>query len=200
MPPRPIPPEDIFAFPDLASFSAFLAKEHQRRTFVWLRFFKKASGIVSISKDDAIDEALCWGWIDGQLGKGDGTSWLVRFSPRKPGSKWSQINTERIDRLIFAGRMQKPGLVEVDAAKTDGRWADAYAGQKSAETPDDLMAAITANPAALTTFETLNKQNRYALFYRVTSVKKPETRAKRVAGFVEMLARGETLYPQGRAK
>ncbi len=191
-----IDPSDIECFPDADAFVRWLGAHDGGRDFVWLRFHKKQSGVSGISKDEAIDAALCQGWVDGQIGKGDETSWLVRFSPRKPRSKWSKINTERAERLVAEGRMRPAGLAEVEAAKADGRWDEAYAGQKSAELPDDLVEAIAANPAAQAMFDTLNSVNRYALYYRVTTAKKPETRQRRIADFVAMLARGDTIHPQ----
>lgn len=190
-------PQDIAAFAALDDFREWLAENHARRSLLWLRLFKKGSGIPTIGKQEAIDEALCWGWVDGQLGKGDENSFLIRFTPRRPGSKWSMINTERIDRMMAEGRMQTPGLIEVEAAKADGRWQAAYAGQGDFTLPEDLMAAIGASEAAARRFTELNRQNRFALYYRLTTAKKPETRRKRIEDFVAMLERGETFYPNG---
>lgn len=147
-----------------------------------------------MSKQDAIDAALCHGWIDEQLDKYDDASWLVRFTPRSRASKWSEVNTTRALELIEAGRMRPDGLAEVEAAKADGRWEAAYAPASTAEPPPDLQAALDGSPIAAAFFATLRGANRYAILYRVGTAKKPETRAKRVADFVAMLERGETIH------
>jgi uncharacterized protein YdeI (YjbR/CyaY-like superfamily) len=139
--------------------------------------------------------ALCFGWIDGQKGKLDDDFWLQRFTPRKPGSRWSRINTDRAAELIESGRMRPPGQAEVDRARADGRWAAAYASQSTITMPDDLAAELGRNDGARAFFETLNSANRYAILYRVTTARRPETRAQRIATYVAMLARHETLYP-----
>jgi len=192
--------KDIESFATLPAFRDWLAVHHGTRQVVWLRFFKKGSGVASLNKQEAIDEALCWGWVDGQLGKGDEKSWLIRFSPRKPGSKWSKLNTERVERLMAEGRMQKAGIAEVAAARADGRWEAAYARQSEMEMPEDLMAAIAASPVAKAFYETLNKVNRFALYYRVTAAKKPENRTRKIGQFVAMLERHETIYPNGKQR
>lgn len=193
----PKPDDPVLAFPDTAAFAAWLAENARTAPVLWVRFYKKGTGIPTISKDDAVDEALCRGWIDGQLGKGDAESWLVRFTPRKPRSPWSKANRARAERLIAAGRMQPEGLAEVAAAKADGRWDAAYDKQSEMSVPEDLVAAIEAEPAALATYNDLNRRNLFALAYRVNAAKRPETRQKRIAKFVGMLARGETPYPNG---
>jgi uncharacterized protein YdeI (YjbR/CyaY-like superfamily) len=149
---------------------------------------------MSLSKAEAIDVALCHGWIDGQLDKYDDASWLVRFTPRKRGSKWSDVNRTRALELFEAGRIRPEGLVEIEAARTDGRWAAAYAPASRAEVPEDLQAELDRSPAASAFFATLTGANRYAILYRIGSVKKPETRAHRIAHFVSMLERGETVH------
>ena len=141
-----------------------------------------------------MDAALCFGWIDGLLNPGDEISWLIRFTPRRPKSKWSVINRERAEALVAAGRMRPAGLAEVEAAKADGRWADAYPPHSRAEPPPELQAALDASPKAAAFFATLKGANRYSLIYRVLDAKRPETRAKRIAQFVAMLERGETLH------
>jgi uncharacterized protein YdeI (YjbR/CyaY-like superfamily) len=151
----------------------------------------------TISYDEALDEAICFGWIDGQLARGDSLTFRRRFTPRKIRSVWSQRNAAIAERLIASGRMHQSGEAEVRQAQVDGRWQTAYAGQASAEVPDDLRKALLANPPAQAMFETLTSANRYAVLYRVGNAKKAETRARRIEQFVEMLARGETLHPQG---
>lgn len=192
-------PKDIESFVGLSAFRDWLEDHHGTTEVLWLRLFKKGSGVDSVGKQEAIDEALCWGWVDGQLAKGDDRSFLIRFTPRKPGSKWSKINTERVARLSDEARMKPAGIKQVAAAKADGRWDAAYAGQRDMEMPADLMTAITASPEAAAFFNHLNRQNRFALYYRVTSAKKPDTRQRRIEQFVAMLEAGETLYPNGNA-
>ena len=160
----------------------------------WLRFAKKGAAIASLTKTEAIDTALCHGWIDGQLDKYDAESWLIRFTPRKARSKWSEVNRTRAEELIAAGRMRQRGLAEVDRAKADGRWAAAYAPASSARVPEDLAQALAANPKAAAFFATLTGANRYAVLYRIGAVKRAETRARKIAGFVAMLERGETIH------
>ncbi len=196
----PKPDDPVLPFADVDAFSAWLAENARTAPVLWVRFYKKGTGIPTISKDDAVDEALCWGWIDGQLGKGDAESWLVRFTPRKPRSPWSKINRERVERMIAAGRMQPDGRAEVEAAKADGRWDAAYDKQSAMTVPADLVAAIEADPAALATYNRLNRQNLFSLSYRVNEAKKAETRRRRIAKFVAMLARGETPHPNGANK
>jgi uncharacterized protein YdeI (YjbR/CyaY-like superfamily) len=184
----------ILSFPDRAAFDEWLADRGRSSAGLWLKLFKKDSGMAGLSKAEAIDSALCHGWIDGQLDKYDDRSWLVRFTPRKPRSKWSQVNARRAEELAAAGRMQPAGLAEIDSARADGRWAAAYAPQSRAEVPADLKAALDSNPKAAAFFATLKGANRYAVLYRVGAVKKPETRARKIAEFVAMLERGETLH------
>lgn len=160
----------------------------------WIKFAKAGSGVASISKSDAIDVALCHGWIDGQLDKYDERFWLIRFTPRKARSKWSQVNRERVAKLIAAGRMRAGGMAQVEAAKADGRWDAAYAPASRASVPDDLQAALDASPKAAAFFATLTGANRYAILYRIGAAKKPETRARKVAEFVAMLERRETVH------
>jgi uncharacterized protein YdeI (YjbR/CyaY-like superfamily) len=182
----------IMAFPDAPSFAAWLAAEPRASKGVWLKLGKK--GFVGLTKPDAIDLALCQGWIDGQQDRYDDTHWLTRFTPRKRASRWSEVNRTRALDLIAAGRMQAAGHAEMDAAKADGRWAAAYAPSSTAQVPPDLQAALDASPDAATFFATLKGTNRYAVLYRIAAVKRPETRARKIAQFVEMLERGETIY------
>jgi len=184
----------ILLFEDQVAFEEWLAVEPQESKGLWLRLAKKGSGLASVTKAGAIDTALCHGWIDGQLDKYDEASWVVRFTPRKRGSKWSEVNRARALELIEAGRIKPAGLAEIEAAKADGRWAAAYAPASRAEVPPDLQAALDHSPSAGAFFRTLKGANRYAILYRVGSVKKPETRARRIAEFVSMLEHGETVH------
>ena len=153
--------------------------------------------MTTLSYDGALDEAICFGWIDGQLERRDEATFRRRFTPRKARSTWSQRNVAIAERLLASGRMHPSGEDEVRKARADGRWQIAYAGQASSEVPEDLQTALIANPAAQAMFVTLTSANRYAVLYRIGSAKKPETRARRISQFVEMLARGETIHPQG---
>ena len=184
----------ILSFADEAAFDAWLAAEGPSSGGIWLKLAKKESGLAGVSKTEAIDAALCHGWIDGQLDKYDEKSWLIRFTPRKPRSKWSEVNARRAEALVAAGRMRPAGLAEMEAAKADGRWQAAYAPQSRAEVPADLQVALEANPVAATFFATLKGANRYAILYRIGAVKKPETRARKIAQFVAMLERGQTVH------
>lgn len=160
----------------------------------WLRFARKGAGIASLSKTEAIDLALCHGWIDGQLDKYDAQSWLIRFTPRKTRSKWSEVNRSRALELIADGRMTPRGQAEIDRAKADGRWAAAYAPASTIEVPADFREVLDRSPKAAAFFATLTGANRYAVLYRIGAVKRPETRARKIAEFVAMLERGETIH------
>ncbi|MEA3061303.1 MAG: hypothetical protein QOJ94_1084 [Sphingomonadales bacterium] len=184
----------VLSFADAAAMQAWLKRDGAASAGFWLRLFRKGSGVASVAKAEAVDAALCHGWIDGLMNPYDATSWLIRFTPRRPRSKWSLINRERAEALIAEGRMRPAGLAEVEAAKADGRWADAYPPHSRAEPPPDLQAALDASPKAAAFFATLKGANRYGLIYRVLDAKRPETRARRIAGFVTMLERGETLF------
>ena len=184
----------ILPFASAAAFEAWLDAEHAQAPGLWLKIAKKDSGIATVTYAEALDAALCFGWIDGQKRAFDERFFLQRFTPRRRGSRWSKINTEHVARLEAAARMRPAGLAEVEAAKADGRWAAAYEAQSAASVPDDLQAALDANPQAAAFFATLTGANRYAVLYRVQDAKRPETRARRIATFVEMLARGETLH------
>jgi uncharacterized protein YdeI (YjbR/CyaY-like superfamily) len=170
-------------------------ERHAASDGVWLKIARKGSGIESVTFAEALDVALCYGWIDSQRAGFDGRYFLQRFTPRKPGSKWSQVNREKVAKLIEAGRMKPAGLREVERAKADGRWDAAYAPQSAATVPDDLRAELEKNVAAREFFETLNSTNRYAILHRIQDAKKPETRARRIAKYVAMLAEGKKLYP-----
>lgn len=192
-------PKKIKSFRTDAAFEAWLARNHAREKELWLRIFKKDSGVPSVTYAQALDVALCWGWIDGLKKSFDERSFLQRFTPRKPKSIWSQINRENVKRLIAAGRMTPHGLRQVDAAKADGRWDAAYAPIRSvteAIIPEDLRAAIEASPPARRKFRTLGKMNLFALAFRTNNMKTPAGRAKKIAQLVAMLARGETIVPE----
>lgn len=180
----------------MAAWRAWLA-EHHGTAGVWLVLGKKDTvEPTSLGYEQALVEALCHGWIDGQRQGRDQATFRQRFTPRRPRSPWSKRNVGLAEQLIAAGRMHPAGLAEVQAARADGRWDTAYAGQATAEVPADLAAALAADPAAQAMFATLTGQNRYAVLYRVGAAKRPETRARRIEQFVAMLVRGETVYPQ----
>ena len=183
---------------DAGAWHDWLAEHHASSPGVWLVLHKRGGTVTTLTYDGALDEALCFGWIDGQLGRRDAGSYRQRMTPRGPRSAWSSRNVDHVARLEREGRMQEPGRAAVTAAKADGRWERAYAGQASAEVPADLAKAIAADARAQAMFDVLTSANRYALVYRVTSVKRAETRARKVAQLVGMLARGETPHPQKR--
>jgi uncharacterized protein YdeI (YjbR/CyaY-like superfamily) len=163
---------------------------------VWLKIAKKGRGIETVTHAEALDVAICFGWIDAVRHAHDDDYFLQRFVPRRPKSKWSQVNRGKVQRLIASGDMHPAGLAEVEKAKADGRWDAAYEPQSRATVPDDLQAELDARPQAKMFFETLKSQNRYAILFRLRDAKKPETRARRLRQFVEMLERGDTIYPQ----
>lgn len=181
----------ILSFGTTAALDSWLSAEPRTGKGVWLRLAKKGSVIAGISRAEAIDTALCHGWIDGQQDRYDADSWLVRFTPRRRASRWSQINRARALELIEAGRMNPAGLAEIDAARSDGRWDAAYAPARTAAVPPDLQSAFDASPDAAAFFATLKGANRYALFYRLGAITTPTARARRVGQFVAMLERGE---------
>jgi len=183
----------ILSFTGRAEFAAWL-DEHVGDRGIWLRIAKKGTGIESVDHDQALDVALRYGWIDGTAQRVDDVYFIQKFTPRTKRSRWSKINRASAERLIEAGEMRPAGLREVEAAKADGRWEAAYAGAAGSTVPDDLRAALDANPEAAAFFETLTSQNRYAILYRVGEAKRPETRARRIEKFVGMLERGETLH------
>jgi uncharacterized protein YdeI (YjbR/CyaY-like superfamily) len=186
---------DPAAFPTAAAWRAWLADHHASASGLWLMIAKKSAADGTLSYAEALDEALCFGWIDAQKRGLDDDYWLQRFTPRKRGSRWSKINTQKAEALIAGGRMQRAGLAEVESARADGRWAAAYAGSASITVPEDLAAALAANRAAADFFETLDSQNRYAILYRIGTVKRPETRTRKIAQYVEMLAEHKKLHP-----
>ena len=192
---------NIRTFRTQAAFESWMRKNHAREREVWLRLFKKGSGVPSITIAEALDTVLCWGWIDGIRKGFDERSYLQRYTPRRAKSIWSQINREHVARLTKAGRMTPHGQRSVDAAKADGRWSSAYAPMRSAlhdQFPKDLRRAIEASPRARKTFRSLGRQNLYALAFRTANMKTPAGRAKKIAALVEMLERGETPYPERR--
>ncbi len=185
----------IIPFASRAAWEQWLADQHAVSRGLWLKIAKKDSGIDSVSYAEALEAALCYGWIDGQKGAFDQHYWLQRFTPRLPRSKWSKVNCDKVTQLIEQGRLQPAGLREVQRAKADGRWDAAYDAQSRATVPDDLQRELDQNDAARAFFATLNSVNRYAILYRIQDAKKPETRARRIATFVAMLNEGKTIYP-----
>ena len=190
-------PDDlpILTFASPPAWEAWLAAEHATSPGVWLKLAKRGSGHASVTYAEALDVALAFGWIDGRKGRFDDAWWLQRFTPRTPTSRWSQVNRGKALALIEAGRMQPAGMREVERARADGRWDAAYAGQRTIDVPDDLRAALDADPAASAFFATLDAANRYAVLYRVQDAKRPATRARRIERFVAILAAGERLHP-----
>jgi uncharacterized protein YdeI (YjbR/CyaY-like superfamily) len=182
--------------PDAAAWRSWLETNHSTSPGVWLVLHKKGGNATELDYAAALDEALCFGWIDGQTRRRDEQTSLQRMTPRRPRSPWSARNVGHVARLDAAGRMTDAGWAAVNKAKADGRWDNAYGGQAVAEVPEDLAAAIAAVPAAQAMFDVLTGTNRFAMIYRVNSAVRPATREKRIAEFVAMLARGESLYPQ----
>jgi len=192
MPPDPLP---VMTFESTDAWDAWLAAHHAGSPGLWLKIAKKGAAGTTISYSEALDVALCHGWIDGQKGRHDDEYWLQRFTPRKPGSNWSKINTERAAALIESGRMRPAGLREVERAQADGRWEQAYESQSRVTVPEDLARALAANERARAFFATLDSANRYAILYRIGTAKKPETRAKRIDTFVAMLSEHKKIHP-----
>lgn len=195
MAPVIVPTEAVREFTDFRAFYDWLADNHETADEIWVRIFKKASGKATVTPVEAIDAVLCWGWIDAIKKSWDAESFVQRYCPRRAKSVWSQVNRDNVARLTAAGLMTAHGQKHVDLAKADGRWDAAYATTMAA--PADLLEAISANPAALKTYEGLSAQNRFALTFRVHNLKTVAGRQKKIVAFVEMLARGETIYPQG---
>lgn len=185
---------EILAFRTSQQFRKWLAANHRKSEGIWLRIFKKDSGEPSITYAEALDEALCYGWIDGQKQRHDDTSWRQRFTRRRPKSGWSKINTQHAERLMEAGRMMPAGQIEIDAAKKDGRWQTAYDSPSNATFPEEFLAALRKDKKAEAFFKTLNKANLYAIAYRLQTAKKPETKQKRMEMILAMLASGETFH------
>jgi uncharacterized protein YdeI (YjbR/CyaY-like superfamily) len=185
----------ILAVASPEAWEAWLAEQHQASSGVRLKLAKKGAASGGVSHAEALEVALCYGWIDGQASKFDDAYWLCRFTPRRPRSRWSKINRTKAEHLIASGKMKPAGLRQVEAAKADGRWDAAYDAQSTATVPDDLRAALDRNPRAAEFFETLNRTNRYAILYRIQDAKKSETRARRIEKYVAMLEAGEKVYP-----
>jgi uncharacterized protein YdeI (YjbR/CyaY-like superfamily) len=198
MAPVRVDPDKVHEFKDAESFYAWLGKHHDKEDEVWIKIYKAGSGLESITPKEAIDAALCWGWIDA-IRKGlDDRSYLQRYTPRRGKSIWSQINVDNVARLTNEGRMTGHGLAQVEAAKADGRWNRAYGSGQDMKIPDDLQAAIDAEPTAREMLAKLSAQNRFALAFRTHNMKTEAGRKRKIEAFVEMLKRGETIYPQRR--
>ena len=190
-------------FKSAKAFETWLKKHHATSDGLWLQIAKKGADEPSVTYPEAVEIALCWGWIDGQKKSLDDQHFLQRFTPRRARSIWSKINVDKVAALVECGRMQAPGQAQVDAAKADGRWEKAYDGARTSVVPEDLQAALDASPAAAKFFATVNATNRYAVLWRVQTAVKPETRARRIAQLVDMLARGEVVHifkPKAKAK
>ncbi len=186
-------PTLLFASPQ--DWEAWLDAHHAETAGVWLKLAKRDAGVLTVTYAEALEVALCYGWIDGQKASFDEQFWLQKFTPRRAKSIWSQVNCAKATALIEAGRMQAAGLRQVEAAKGDGRWDAAYAGSRTIEVPADFQAELEAHPAAQAFFAGLNSANRYAFLWRIHTAKKPETRAARIAQFIEMLTQGQKLHP-----
>ena len=185
----------VIAFKSQQAWDAWLMSQPAQSKGLWLKLAKKSSGIATVSKPEAIDTALCHGWIDGQLDSFDDDHWLIRFTPRQSTSKWSERNRARALQLVESGRMQPAGLNEIERAQKDGRWNAAYAPQSTAQVPDDLRAALAKNKKAKSFFESLDSTNRYAILHRIHDAKKPETRVARIEKYVTMLIERKTIHP-----
>lgn len=188
-------------FKSAKAFETWLKRHHATSAGLWLQIAKRGASEPSVTYPEAVEVALCWGWIDGQKKGLDDQHFLQRFTPRRARSIWSKVNVDKAQALIQQGRMQAPGLAQIEAAKADGRWARAYDGARSSVVPQDLIAALDAAPAAKAFFSTINAANRYAVLWRIQTAVKPETRARRIAQLVEMLGRGETVHifkPKGK--
>jgi uncharacterized protein YdeI (YjbR/CyaY-like superfamily) len=196
MPAVHVDPRKVHPFETPEAFDAWLRAHHARESEVWIRIYKTSSKTPTITPKEAIDVALCWGWIDAVRKALDATSYLQRYTPRAPKSIWSQINVANVERLVREGRMREPGLRQVELAKADGRWDRAYASGQAMALPDDLLAAIAVEPRAKAMLARLNAQNRYALAFRLHQLKTEAGRRKRIAAYVEMLKKGETIHPQ----
>ncbi|MBB1630209.1 YdeI family protein [Cupriavidus sp. UME77] len=187
--------ECALTFTSQAEWESWLGQNGGTSTGAWLRLAKKGTEQRTVTYEQALESALCYGWIDGQKQAESEKYWLQRFTPRSAKSIWSKLNKDRAEALIAAGRMRPPGLCEIEKARKDGRWKAAYTSASHSIVPDDLQVALDANPKAKKFFATLNSRNRYAILFRVQNAKKPETRARKIEEFVNMLNRGETFYP-----
>lgn len=185
---------DILAFASEQDFQKWLHAHHENTPGVWVKIAKKGSGVASVDRKQALNVALCYGWIDGQAKSLDTNYYLQKFTPRRPRSMWSKINVGLVTQLIAEGKMQPAGQAEIDKAKADGRWEAAYDPPSTMAVPDELIVALKENPKAKLAFDGLNKTNRFAIVWRVQTAKKPETRAARIEKFIGMLERGEKIY------
>lgn len=183
----------VLPFDSKKKFADWLAKNHDKSAGLWLKIAKKATGIPTVTYAEALDVALCYGWIDGQKGSFDDQYFLQKFTPRRPKSIWSKINVEKVEGLIASGEMKPAGLKAVEAAKQDGRWAAAYSSQRTMTVPADFRSALSKNKKANAFFESLTGAKRYSFLFRIETAKKAETREKRIRQFVEMLEKGETF-------
>ena len=184
----------IHFFKTVKEWKEWLDKNHASAKGIWLRFYKKASGVPSLDHPKSLDVALCYGWIDGQANKYDEESYLQRFSPRRPKSIWSKRNIENVTRLIAARKMKPAGLKEIEAAKADGRWEAAYDSPANMKVPEDFLKELAKNPKAKEFFQTLNKTNTFSITWRLQTAKKPETREKRMKAIIEMLSKGQKFH------
>jgi len=185
----------ILPFASQSKWADWIAKQHDKSAGVWLKLAKKDSGISSVTYTEALEVALCYGWIDGQKNSFDEKYFLQKFTPRRPKSIWSKINVEKVERLIASGQMKPAGLKAIEAAKADGRWEQAYSSQKNISVPEDFQSTLDRNKKAKAFFETLNSANRYSFLFRIETAKKAETRARRIQQFVEMLEKNEKFHP-----
>jgi uncharacterized protein YdeI (YjbR/CyaY-like superfamily) len=186
--------EIVLAFQSQKNWRQWLAKNHSTSNGIWLRLFKKASGVASVTHDEALDEALYYGWIDGQVKKYDETSWLQKFTPRRTKSIWSKRNRDHTARLISLGKMTQAGFKEIETAKADGRWEQAYDSPAAMQMPQDFLNELSKNKKAKTFYESLNKANTYSILWRLQTAKKPETREKRMKAILEMLKQGKKFH------
>ncbi len=185
---------EVIAFASPREWERWLSKNWRHAEGIWLRFYRKDSGVPSVTYDEALDGALCYGWIDGQLKPYDARSWLRKFTPRRPKSPWSKRNIEHVQRLMKAGRMKRAGLKEAEAARADGRWDTAYDPGSTMKMPAEFLERLARNKKAQAFFQTLNRANTYAIGWRLQTAKRPETREKRMKEILAMLARGEKLH------
>jgi uncharacterized protein YdeI (YjbR/CyaY-like superfamily) len=194
------PASEIVQFAAAHEFEAWLEINHERHDEIWLKIAKKGAPQRSITYADAVDLALCYGWIDGQKAASDQHHWLQRFTRRTRQSRWSQINREKAERLLAEGRVRAAGHAEIQRAQTDGRWDSAYAGQGGATVPEDLQRELDNDPEAAAAFSQLDRQNRYSIIWRINDAKRPETRARRVAKYLDMIRRGEPIHERSSAR
>lgn len=185
---------DVISFSSAREWRKWIAKNHDKSKGIWLRFFKKDSGEKTVTYAEALDDALCYGWIDGQANKYDDQSYIQRFTPRRARSIWSKRNTKKVERLIEEGRMRKPGMDQVELAKADGRWQKAYDSPRNMKVPEDFLLQLSKNKKAKAFFDELNKTNLYAIAWRLQTAKKPETREKRLKEILKMMREGRKFH------